>query len=176
VHQLPPCAANSRLDGCVSLIWMSGKVGVRIGELLVSAGLLTRNALEQALQEQETLGGRLGEILVRRGCIHEHELTQILSNRASVAWVSLGYVEFTRELLSLVPAELAQELNLIPVFFRIERTKEKILYVAVDDPTNFSAMEKVAQHTGMHVRPLLAPASEIRRAVRQQYFGEDPRE
>jgi type IV pilus assembly protein PilB len=147
---------------------MSGKAGVRIGELLVSAGLLTRNALEQALQEQETLGGRLGEILVRRGCIHEHELTQILSNRASVAWVSLGYVECSRE--------LAQELNLIPVFFRIERTKEKILYVAVDDPTNFSAMEKVAQHTGMHVRPLLAPASEIRRAVRQYYFGEDPRE
>ena len=155
---------------------MSGRAGVRIGELLVNAGLLTRGALDQALQEQETVGGRLGEILVRRGCIHEHELTQILSNRVSVAWVSLGYVEFTRELLSLVPAELAQELNLIPVFFRIERTKEKILYVAVDDPTNFSAMEKVAQHTGMHVRPLLAPASEIRRAVRQQYFGEEPKE
>jgi type IV pilus assembly protein PilB len=179
VIQAAPSTPDARVVAslsCVTLFWMSSKASARIGELLVSAGLLSRIALDQALQEQETVGGRLGEILVRRGCIHEHDLTQILSNRASVAWVSLDYVDFTRELLSLVPAELAQELNLIPVFFRIERTKEKILYIAVDDPTNISAMEKVALHTGMHVRPLLAPASEIRRTVRQYYFGEEPRE
>jgi type IV pilus assembly protein PilB len=146
--------------------------GMRIGELLVTAGILTREALAEALLEQETQGGRIGEILVKRGFISEYDLTQILSNRVSVAWVCLDYIEFTRELLSLLPAEMAQELNLIPVFFRIETTKEKILYVAVDDPTSVSAMERVAKHTGMHVRPLVAPASEIRRAVRAHYFGE----
>ena len=145
---------------------------MRIGELLVNAGLLTREGLAEALYEQETVGGRLGEILVRRGLISEQDLTQILSNRVSVAWVCLDYIEFTRELLSLLPAELAQELNLIPVFFRIEKSREKILYVAVDDPTSVAAMERVAKHTGMHVRPLVAPASEIRRAVRVHYFGE----
>jgi type IV pilus assembly protein PilB len=145
--------------------------GMRIGELLVSAGLLTREDLVESLHEQETQGGRLGEILVRRGLINEHDLTQILSNRVSVAWVSLGYIEFTRELLCLLPAEMAQELNLIPVFFRIEKSKERILYVAVDDPTSVGAMERVARHTGMHVRPLVAPASEIRNAVRLHYFG-----
>jgi type IV pilus assembly protein PilB len=149
--------------------------GMRIGELLVNAGLLTREALAEALYEQESQGGRIGEILVRRGLISEHELTQILSNRVSVAWVCLDYIEFTRELLSLLPGELAQELNLIPVFFRIEKTREKILYVAVDDPTSVSAMERVAKYTGMHVRPLVAPASEIRRAVRIHYFGEEER-
>jgi type IV pilus assembly protein PilB len=145
---------------------------MRIGELLVTAGLLTREALADALHEQETQGGRLGEILVCRGLISEHDLTQILSNRVSVAWVCLDYVEFTRELLSLLPGDMAQELNVIPVFFRIETSKERILYVAVDDPTSVGAMERVAKHTGMHVRPLVAPASEIRRAVRVHYFGE----
>jgi type IV pilus assembly protein PilB len=146
--------------------------GMRIGELLVNAGLLTREALADALHEQASSGGRIGEILVRRGLISEQDLTQILSNRVSVAWVCLDYIDFTRELLSLLPAELASELNLIPVFFRIEKTREKILYVAVDDPTSLTAMERVAKHTGMHVRPLVAPASEIRRAVRTHYFGE----
>jgi type IV pilus assembly protein PilB len=147
--------------------------GMRLGELLVSAGLLTREALSEVLEEQEQRGGRLGEILVRRGLIGEHDLTQILSNRVSVAWVCLDYVEFTRELLSLVPRELAAEFNLIPVFFRVGLNKQKILYVAVDDPTSISAMEQVAKHTGMHVRPLVAPASEIRRAIRHHYFGEE---
>jgi type IV pilus assembly protein PilB len=146
--------------------------GMRLGELLVTSGLLTREDLTDVLLEQELQGGRLGEILVRRGLISEHDLTQILSNRVSVAWVCLDYVDFTRELLSLVPGDLAQELNLIPVYFRIEKTKEKILYVAVDDPTSLSAMERVAKHTGMHVRPLVAPASEIRLAIRLHYFGE----
>ena len=145
---------------------------MRLGDLLVAGGLISRDALSQALQEQAVSGGRLGEILVRRGLISEQELTQILSNRVSVAWVCLDYIDFTRELLSVVPAELALELNLIPVFFRVEKTKERVLYVAVDDPTSVGAMERVARHTGMHVRPLVAPASEIRHAVRLHYFGQ----
>jgi hypothetical protein len=32
-------------------------------------------------------------------------------------------------------------------------------------------MEQVALYTGMHVRPLVAPASEIRRAIQLHYFG-----
>ncbi len=147
--------------------------GMRIGELLLLAGLLTREQLEDALVAQQELGGRLGEVLVRRGLVTEYDLAQILSNQVSVALVSLPHVEFTRELLSLVPAELAQELNLIPVLFRTGPDKQKILYLAVDDPTNVPAMEKVAQATGMHVRPLVAPASDIKRMIRLHYFGEE---
>lgn len=144
---------------------------MRLGDMLVNAGLVTREDLNDALHEQEERGTKLGEVLVRRGLISEQELTQILSNRVSVAWVCLDYIDFTRELLSLLPGELAQELNVIPVYFRTEKNRQKILYVAVDDPTAIAAMEKVALHTGMHVRPLVAPASEIRRAVRLHYFG-----
>jgi hypothetical protein len=32
-------------------------------------------------------------------------------------------------------------------------------------------MEQVAVYTGMHVRPLVAPTSEIRRAIQLHYFG-----
>jgi type IV pilus assembly protein PilB len=144
---------------------------MRIGELLVAAGMITREQLDAALAEQASAGGRIGELLVRRGFVTEHELTQILSNQVSVAWVSLDHVEFTRELLSLVPPDVALELNLLPVLFRMEK-KQKILYVAVDDPTHLPAMERIAQLTGMNVRPVVAPASEIRRAIRQHYFGE----
>jgi hypothetical protein len=34
-------------------------------------------------------------------------------------------------------------------------------------------MQRVSEVTGMHVRPLIAPASEIRKAIRSQYLGED---
>jgi type IV pilus assembly protein PilB len=143
--------------------------GRRIGELLQGAGLLTEAQLNESLSDQESSGNRLGEILVARGLVSELQLTQLLSNQLSVAWVSLAHVEFTRELLSLVPRNLAEQHTLIPVHFRVGEKRQKILYVAMDDPTNVAAMEVVSRQTGMHVRPLIAPPSEIRREVRDRY-------
>ena len=143
--------------------------GRRLGELLVAARLVTEEQLADALAAQRQGGGRLGDVLVERGFVSEIQVTQVLSNQLSVAWVSLRHVEFTRKLLSLVPRDMAQAHSLIPVLFRLNKQRQKILYVAMDDPTNVPAMEAVSGVTAMHVRPLIAPPSEIRKAIRQHY-------
>ena len=143
--------------------------GRRIGELLKAAGLITEGQLVEALQEQQRAGGRLGELLIQRCLVTELQVTQILSNQLSVAWVSLPRVEFSEELLVLVPVEIAEQYTLIPVHFRVGEQKQKILYVAMDDPTDVAAMEHVSRITGMHVRPLIAPPSEIRRQIQIRY-------
>jgi type IV pilus assembly protein PilB len=141
----------------------------RLGELLKAATLVSEDQLARALDEQARGSGRLGEILVRQGIVSELQLIQVLSNQLSVAWVSLPHVDFTEELLMLIPAEVAEQHTLIPVHFRIGKQKEKILYVAMDDPTNVAAMEQVSRITGMHVRPLIAPTTEIRRHIQLRY-------
>ena len=83
--------------------------------------------------------------------------------------MSLPHVEFTEELLILIPGDVARQHTLIPVYFRIGEQRQKILYVAMDDPTNVSAMEHVSRITGMNVRPLIAPPSEIARQVQRCY-------
>ena len=143
--------------------------GRRIGELLKAAGLITDAQLGEALAEQARDGARIGEVLVRRHVLTEIQLTQILSNQLSVAWVSLAHVELTDELLILVPVDVAEQHTLIPVHFRLGENKQKILYVAMDDPTDVVAMEHVSRITGMHVRPLIAPPSEIRRQIQARY-------
>jgi type IV pilus assembly protein PilB len=142
---------------------------VRIGELLKSAGLISEEQLQDALREQSKSGGRLGEMLLRRGLVSELQLTQILSNQLSVAWVSLRHVDLTEELLMLIPADVAEQHTLIPVHFRLGENKKKILYVAMDDPTDVAAMEHVSRITGMHVRPLIAPPTEIRQEIATRY-------
>lgn len=143
--------------------------GRRIGELLQGVGLISEPQLLDSLEEQKRGGGKLGEILVAKGFVSELQVTQVLSNQLSVAWVSLAHVEFSRELLSLVPRAIAEEHTLIPVHFRVGDRRQKILYVAMDDPTNVPAMEHVSRLTGMHVRPLIAPPSEIRREIVERY-------
>lgn len=141
----------------------------QIGAMLVAAGKITEEQLEEVVRAQSGTNKRIGTLLVERGYINELELTQILSNQLSVAWVSLDHVEFTKEILRLIPGKIAREFMLIPVHSRIGERGERIIYIAMDDPTNINAMSKVAEVTSMHVRPMIAPLSEIRQAIENYY-------
>src|SRR5690349_24385266 len=81
---------------------------VRLGELLVRAGLITGRQLEEALAEQRRVGKRLGSLLAETGLVSETQVTQILSQQLSVPWVSLHHIDFSRELLDLVPVDAVE--------------------------------------------------------------------
>jgi type IV pilus assembly protein PilB len=149
---------------------------VRIGDLLVRARLLSQADLERALAAQKMSGRRLGEEVVRLGLVTEIQLTQVLSNQLAVPWVSLYHVDFTRELLTLVPAEVAEKYCMIPIYVRHVRKVGNTLFVAMNDPTNADALEVLRAASGLPVKPMIAPPSDIRSAIRVYYFGTKPPE
>lgn len=144
---------------------------LRFGDMLCSAGLITQAQLQSALDAQKSSGRRLGEELVAAQVLTEVQVTQVLSNQLSVPWVSLYHVEFSRELLNLVPAELADRFCVVPIYKREVRRKGQTLFVALDDPTNEVALDAIEQASGLPVRAMVAPPTEIREAIRVYYFG-----
>ena len=88
---------------------------LRLGQLLVDAKLITEPALQEVLGRQGSDGRRLGTLLVEGGFINETQLTQILSHQLSVPWVSLLHIEFSRQLLNLVPHDVADRYCLVPI-------------------------------------------------------------
>lgn len=151
----------------------TGGPRIRLGELLVQAGVLSAEALQQALQLQQAEGGkrRLGRLLVEQGFVDETQLTQVLGRQFSVPWVSLYHVDFSRQLLNLVPREVAEGYGVVPVYVRHVRGQGETLYVATDDPTNDEGLRKAAAYAGLPVRPMIASASDIRSAIRVYYGG-----
>jgi type IV pilus assembly protein PilB len=148
---------------------------VRLGELLVRAGLITARQLDEALVEQQRVGKRLGSLLVETGLVSETQVTQILSQQLSVPWVSLHHIDFSRELLDLVPVDAVERFCLIPIYVRRVRGLGDALYVAMDDPTNTQALTEVGERSGLHVRAMIAPPSDIRAAIHAYYgIGEPP--
>jgi type IV pilus assembly protein PilB len=143
----------------------------RIGEMLLSLGLITRAQLDDALKSQGGSGLPIGKQLVALGSVSETRLTQVLSNQLSVPWVSLERVEFPAELLARIPAELADRRSVLPIYVRSVRGRGATLYVAMDDPTDEDALQELSNVASMPVRPMIAPPSEIRRAIEQRYFG-----
>jgi type IV pilus assembly protein PilB len=148
---------------------------IRIGDMLVAAGFITDAQVKEALARQKASGLRLGEELIAMGLVTEVQLTQMVSNQLSIPWVSLYHVEFSRELLDLLPAELADQYCVIPIYVRQVRKQGDTLYVAMDDPTNEEALDRVRRACALPVKVMVAPPSEIRDAIRVYYFGESPR-
>src|SRR4051795_10277161 len=113
---------------------------VRLGELLVEAHIVTPTQLEDVLALQKKDGRRIGTLLVEGGLVTETQVTQILSQQLSVPWVSLYHIDFSRELLNLVPREVAEKYCLVPIYVRPVRGQGDTLYVAMDDPMNEDAL------------------------------------
>jgi type IV pilus assembly protein PilB len=147
---------------------------IRLGDMLVAARIVEPAQIDQALATQKERGGRLGEILVELGLVSEVQLAQVLSNQLSIPWVNLYHVEFSRELLNLIPAEVAERYGVIPVYVRKVRKEGDTLFVATDDPTNDVALSTIAQHAALPVKPMVASSSDVRNAIRVYYFGGRP--
>lgn len=137
----------------------------------MSAGVLGQEKLDAALREPREPGQRLGAFLVQQGLVSETQLTQILGQQLSVPWVSLYHIDFSRQLLNLVPREVAEKYCLVPIYVRRVRKQGETLYVAMDDPTNETALAEVSQHAGLPTQPMIAAPSDIRSAIRV-YYGE----
>jgi type IV pilus assembly protein PilB len=147
---------------------------LRLGQLLVDAKLITEQALQEVLGRQGADGRRLGTLLVEGGFINETQLTQILSHQLSIPWVSLLHIEFSRQLLNLVPHDVADRYCLVPIYVRHVRKQGDTLYVAMDDPTNEDGLSACREHAGLPVRAMIAPPLDIRNAIRV-YYGSSGR-
>ncbi|MDJ0765020.1 MAG: hypothetical protein QNJ97_18710 [Myxococcota bacterium] len=146
---------------------------LRLGEILVEAGVVKPDQLEKALEIQQKRQLRLGTILLQEGFVGEPQLVQALSRRLSIPWVSLWHIDIDDELLELVPVSVAEEFFLLPIYVRTTGKGERALYVAMNDPTDDSALRFVAASAGMTVRPMIAGPSDISAAIRLYYYNEE---
>lgn len=147
---------------------------LRLGDMLVAAGIVTPTDIEEALGVQKGSGRRLGEVLVSLGKVTEHQLAQVLSNQLSIPWVNLHHVDFSRELLNLLTGELAERAAVVPVYVRKVRNQGDTLFVATDDPLNERSLALVSAHVGMPVKAMVAGSTDVRDAVRAYYGRELP--
>ena len=79
----------------------------RLGELLITETLITREQLTEALTYQKANGGRLGSCLVKLNFVSEESLTACLSRQYGVASINLTYYEPDPEMTKLIPREIA---------------------------------------------------------------------
>jgi hypothetical protein len=143
---------------------------IKIGDLLVKAGVITDLQLKAALAEQSQWGGKLGDILVRMEFLTEEVLVRALSKQTGIPRADLTG-EGDRAALAAVPPDVAEEFGLVPMALR---EQGRVLLVAMSDPLNLSVTDHLRSLTGARViESQLAGASAIRNAISRWYRGEE---
>ena len=115
-----------------------GEKHLRLGDLLISAGLLTEDELQKGLELQKGSGKRLGTVLQEEGFITEMEMIEALQMQLGLEFIDLNKITIPTELAQVVPQNIAKQYQVVPV--RIIRDE---LYLAMSDPLNFYAIEEV---------------------------------
>ena len=117
-----------------------GEKHLRLGDLLISAGLLTEDELQKGLELQKGSGKRLGTVLQEEGFITEMEMIEALQMQLGLEFIDLNKITIPTELAQVVPQNIAKQYQVVPV--RIIRDE---LYLAMSDPLNFYAIEEVSK-------------------------------
>ena len=145
--------------------YTNGQLQFRLGDLLVSSGLLSQEALERVLSEQKYSKKRLGEILVSKQLLTERQLAEVLSRQLKVPLISLARYRPMGEALRIVPESVARRLELVPLAI-LDNNR---LMVAMADPLNVLAIDELRLLTGMEVEVGIATSTEIFRDLDKFY-------
>ena len=140
--------------------------GERLGELLIREGLITREALEQALHEQKNTGMRVGYNLVKMGFVSEVELTRMLARQFRMPAVDLSNFEVDTRIAKLIPPDLAQRHLLLPL-----KREGRTLTVAMADPSNLVVIDDLKFITRYDIFPVIAGEYTLRNAI-DKHYGE----
>src|SRR5437879_6001228 len=110
----------------------------RLGELLITDNLITRDQLTEALAYQKTHGGRLGSCLVKLKFVSEDNLTTTLSRQYGLSSINLAYFEPDAEVVKIISRELAYKYQVVPL-----SREGSTLQVAMSDPNNVVILDEL---------------------------------
>jgi len=140
----------------------------RIGEVLAREGLISKEQLSRALQEQTQSGMRLGYCLVKLGYIDENELTKVMARQHRMPAVDLTRFEVDPRIIKLIPNDLAIKHLILPL-----KRDGRTLTVAMADPGNIAVIDDLKFITRYDIFPVLAGEFTLRNFVEKHYEGSD---
>jgi type IV pilus assembly protein PilB len=139
----------------------------QLGQTLIEAGALDEKQLLSALAEHRRSGQKLGEILVRQGVVSPHVLVQTLARKLGVKGCHLRHGLVDPAVAKLIDREDAKRLKALPMFKVRNR-----LTVAMAEPQNLPAIDRLAHLTGCEIHPVLVLEGDAEEFA-QKYHAED---
>ncbi len=133
----------------------------KIGEVLISRGVINEEQLASALSAQKSNDDPLGRLLVRKGDIDEAALVAALAEQFSLDHIDALPKDLDAgEIETLVSLSFLKKSGILPY-----HSTEDTIFVATSDPLNTSPIDDLKSLTGKSVTPVMCTHEEITSAI-----------
>jgi len=140
---------------------------MKLGELLLSEGLIDEIQLSSAIGHQRNWGGKLGSTLVELGFISEDEIARTLERQLRQNCLTDKDLVPEESAMELLTGQECLEKDILPL-----RLEGSVLVLAMSNPYDLTIIDELGFKLGKRIRAMLAVESAIKRAIKRYYFGE----
>ncbi|MFI4894276.1 MAG: GspE/PulE family protein [Phycisphaerales bacterium JB058] len=135
-----------------------------IGTVLLDRELITRQQLDDAIQEQARSGERLDRVLMRMGVVDRPQILRAVGEQLRLDVVDLADVVVSQDVLESLPAKLVFRHHCVPI-----AKHEDTLTVATSDPFQLVIHDELSMHSGCAIELVLADDEDLRAFIRSHY-------
>ncbi len=148
-------------EGVAEAMEIQKRKRMRIGEVLIEAGLATAEDVQVALGEQKRRQGKkLGQVLVEMEVITEADLAIALAEKFGVPFVDLDQSTIDPAAVKAVPRDVLEKHAMLPLAI-----DDRSVTLALADPLNTDAIDFVRLHLKRRVHEVLATPTQLNRFV-----------
>ena len=131
---------------------------------LVRDGLVSYEDIEKAHELAVSQNVNIGHILIKSGLITEDVLLKFLESKLHIPYVDLKDYALDTRCLSFISFNDAQKYKIIPLF-----KIENVLTVAMADPLDLFAIDKIVEKTGCDIEPVVSAESSVLKKIEEYY-------
>jgi len=143
----------------------------RLGDILISEGIITEKQLEESVARQEKEGGKLGEVLTRLGHVTDEQIVIALSKQLAIPYISATSGKLTptadQNLETLIPHDFAIRNIVLP----LSRNLNSIT-VVMFDPLDLILIDNLKKITSCEINPVVSARGNILKAI-QNFYGKE---
>ena len=133
-------------------------------DLLIKTGLLKEEEITKAVEETKKLKRPLEKVIVDMRLLSRTALYETIGKQIGFNYINLSNVRPVERLIKIMPEQLARQTQAVPVMI-----ENKILHIAMVEPTNLYAIDQIQAYTGYPLEIYLSSPQEVDEAVNRIY-------
>lgn len=135
----------------------------KIGQILLSRDIITKEQLEEALETQRNTGEKLGEILIKKGFISDETLIELISFQRGFEPIDLNKIQdkIDPSVANLISKDFEFKRKVLPF-----KLTDNTLHVAMVDPRDINIIDEIRLLTGYNVKPYISTRKTIDNTIR----------
>ncbi len=129
----------------------------KLGEILYKSGSIDKEALIKAIKVSQQQHKRLGVVLMEMGLATEEEILKAIAQQFGLEYVDLDRFHISQEALKLIPQEVIQKYNVLPI--SKENGKLKLI---ISDPLDLDMLDTLRFRLNSELECSIASPVKIR--------------